>query len=204
MRVSAVDGRIVSRLSSRKTERENHKASPCRASTMDSDVRVFDVSMDTIPVDSSITIEAPKIEVIDLDSTSSCDVTATSCLDDENSIYSTKSTGRVSSPDEIETIKVMIRSRRESQSTTSNNVAPQPAFKVMFRDERVSRYSLVYTLERFVYNARAGIPALFNLYIKYFKCIGFKCKVLTNKRFFYISRKKNVQIKSYIYWYNKH
>lgn len=180
MRVSVVDGRIISCLSSRKTKRENHKASPRRASTMDSDVRVFNVSMDTIPVDPSITIEDPKIEVIDLDSTSSCDVTATSCLDDESSVYSTKSTGRVSSPDEIETIKVMIHSRRESQSTTSNNVAPQPAFKVMFRDERVSRYSL-FTLERFVYNARAGISALFNLYIKYFKRIGFKCKVLYYK-----------------------
>lgn len=124
---------------------------------MDSDVRVLDV----IPLDSTIMIEDSKIEVIDLDSTSSCDATATSCLDDESSIYSTKSTGRVSSPDEIEPIEMTNHSRKDSQSIPSNDVAPQPAFKVMFRDESVSRYSLVHTFQRFVYNARAGIPAWF-------------------------------------------
>ncbi|KAG5316237.1 ZCHC8 protein, partial [Acromyrmex insinuator] len=103
---------------------------------MDSDVRVFNVSMDTIPLDSSI-IEDSQTEVIELDTSYSTKVI--SCLDDEVQVYSTKSTSHASTPDDIETIETRVHSRRDSQFVRSNDKNSQPVFKVMFRDESVSR-----------------------------------------------------------------
>ncbi|KYN12559.1 Zinc finger CCHC domain-containing protein 8 like protein [Trachymyrmex cornetzi] len=103
---------------------------------MDSDVRVFNVSMDTIPLDSSI-IEDSETEVIELDTSYNSKVT--SCLDDEIQVYSTKSTCHASTPDNIEMIETRVHSRRNSQFVRSNDNNSQPVFKVMFRDESVSR-----------------------------------------------------------------
>ncbi|KAG5322171.1 ZCHC8 protein, partial [Acromyrmex heyeri] len=103
---------------------------------MDSDVRVFNVSMDTIPLDSSI-IEDSQTEVIELDT--SYNTKVISCLDDEVQVYSTKSTSHASTPDDIETIETRVHSRRDSQFVRSNGNNSQPVFKVMFRDESVSR-----------------------------------------------------------------
>ncbi|XP_012528725.2 zinc finger CCHC domain-containing protein 8 homolog [Monomorium pharaonis] len=110
---------------------------------MDSDVRVINVSTDTtISLDGSITIEDSETEVIELVDTS-CEATSyvdTSCeaasyVDDENPVYGRKDPGSVSSfPEDVETAEMT-----ESPSACTNNVAPQPIFKVMFRDESASR-----------------------------------------------------------------
>ncbi|KYN43465.1 Zinc finger CCHC domain-containing protein 8 like protein [Trachymyrmex septentrionalis] len=118
---------------------------------MDSDVRVFNASMDTIPLDSSI-IEDSETEVIELDT--SYNTKVSSCLDDEIQVYSTKSISHASTPDDIETIETRIHSRRDSQFVRSNDNNSQPVFKVMFRDESVSRQyrrqikDFLYTLVR--------------------------------------------------------
>lgn len=121
---------------------------------MDSDVRVIDVSRDTVPLDSSLGSLEP--EVIELDS--SCDMVANSCSDNGNPIYGMRGEGRVS-PDDIEMIKTVNHSenREDSQSARSSDVAPQPVFKVMFRDQSVSRYVPSCVFGAFVYNAHAGI-----------------------------------------------
>ncbi|KAL6265074.1 hypothetical protein P5V15_005165 [Pogonomyrmex californicus] len=106
---------------------------------MNSDVRVFDVNMDAGPLNSTITLEDSETEVIELDASCDADII---CLDNENQIYDTgkSSVDRISSPDEIEVTKVMAGSRRKrSRSPSSGGVASQPVFKVMFRDENVSR-----------------------------------------------------------------
>lgn len=104
------------------------------ASTMDSDVRVIDESMDATPLDT-------EPEVIELDS--SCETVATPCRGNENPICGTKSAGRVPSPDGVET--TIYSEQRSPQSARSSDVAaPRPVFKVMFRDESVSRYVLLY------------------------------------------------------------
>ncbi|XP_011634594.1 zinc finger CCHC domain-containing protein 8 homolog [Pogonomyrmex barbatus] len=106
---------------------------------MNSDVRVFDVNMDADPLNSTITLEDSETEVIELDASCDADII---CLDNENQIYDTgkSSVDRISSPDEIEVTKVMAGSRRKrSRSPSSGGVASQPVFKVMFRDENVSR-----------------------------------------------------------------
>jgi len=108
---------------------------------MDSDVRVFNVSMDTIPLDSSI-IEDSETEVIELDT--SYNTKVISCLDDEVQVYSTKSISYASTPDDIETIETRVNSRRDSQFVRSNDNNSQPVFKVMFRDESISRCVLSY------------------------------------------------------------
>jgi len=125
---------------------------------MDSDVRVFNVNMDTIILDSSspITIEDSEAKVIELEA--SCADTEVTCLDDENPIYSTKNIDRFSSSD-IEAIEMTIHSREDSQSSPSRDIVPQPAFKVMFRDESVSRYvRLVRFSALFTTRAREFVP----------------------------------------------
>lgn len=95
---------------------------------MDSDVRVINVSTDAKP---------EMIEQFELDSS---DTVAKFCHDDENPIYNTRSPSRIPSPNDIETTGTAIHSeQRDLQSTQSSDVAPQPIFKVMFRDESISR-----------------------------------------------------------------
>ncbi|XP_024872088.1 zinc finger CCHC domain-containing protein 8 homolog isoform X1 [Temnothorax curvispinosus] len=104
---------------------------------MDSDVRVIDVSMDmdTVPLDPSIEIiDNLEPEVIELDS--SCDTVATTYADSKSPVYD--SAERVPSPD-CERLETLIRHRRDTQSVRSNDVDALPVFKVMFRDESVSR-----------------------------------------------------------------
>ncbi|KYN07477.1 Zinc finger CCHC domain-containing protein 8 like protein [Cyphomyrmex costatus] len=104
---------------------------------MDSDVRVLNVSTDT-SLNTSM-IEDSETEVIELDADASCNTEVTSCFDDENQVYSVKSISHASTPNDIEIIETMVHLRRDSQFAQSSDINSQPAFKVMFRDENVSR-----------------------------------------------------------------
>lgn len=105
-----------------------------RVYTMDSDVRVLDVSTDTIS--SEPTETASEMEMIELDASYDAGA-STSCLIDENPTCRTRSAGQAFSPDSSD-IEI-IHPRSDSQFAQPMNVAPRPVFKVMFRDESVSR-----------------------------------------------------------------
>lgn len=106
---------------------------------MNSGIHVLNPNMDAIPLNSAITIEDTESEtdIIELDS--SCD-TDVACLDD-NLSYDPKSKENSSPIDDVDANndEVTTRLSRDSQSVSSNDGARRPIFKVMFRDESVSR-----------------------------------------------------------------
>lgn len=113
---------------------------------MDSGIHVLNPNMDTISLDSTIAIEDTESETDMIELDSSCD-TDVACLDG-NPIYDPKSNEN-SSPIDIDTSndEVTTHSSRDLESVSPNDDARQPIFKVMFRDENVSRYEkLFYTL----------------------------------------------------------
>lgn len=100
-------------------------------------VRVLNMSVDTIPLDSTVTIEDEEPEIIDLDS--SADNDEVSCFDN-SAIYSSEQSERLSTDDVDASNEMTIPSSRDMQSSRSNDETSQPAFKVMFRDEKIARY----------------------------------------------------------------
>ncbi|KAM0733128.1 Zinc finger CCHC domain-containing protein 8-like protein [Formica fusca] len=105
---------------------------------MNSGIRVLNPSMEAISLDSTITVEESESEtdIIELDS--SCD-TEVACLDG-NPIYDPKNNENSSDRDDVDAkTEVTTHSSRDLQSVSSNDGAPQPLFKVMFRDESISR-----------------------------------------------------------------
>lgn len=140
---------------------------------MNSGIRVLNRSMDTIPLDSMMTVEDTESEtdVIELDS--SCD-TEVVCLDG-NPIYDSKNNENSSDRDDVDAkIDVTTHSSRDLQSVSLNDGAPQPLFKVMFRDESVSRYEKVLYTLYFVYTtcAREFVSSGLSR-IRYMKAIVF-------------------------------
>ncbi|EFN74192.1 Zinc finger CCHC domain-containing protein 8 [Camponotus floridanus] len=106
---------------------------------MNSGIHVLNPNMETIPLDSTITIEDTESETDMIELDSSCD-TDIACLDG-NPIYDPKNNENSSPIDDIDATndEVTTHSSKDLQSVSSNDDVRQPIFKVMFRDESVSR-----------------------------------------------------------------
>lgn len=127
---------------------------------MNSGIRMLNPSMEAISLDSTITVEESESEtdIIELDS--SCD-TEVACLDG-NPIYDPKNNENSSDRDDVDAkTEVTTHSSRDLQSVSSNDGAPQPLFKVMFRDESISRCEKLLYILYFVYirRARESVPS---------------------------------------------
>jgi len=141
----SVTGRCVNQLYFGKRVRKYQRF--CRFSClfiMDSGIHVLNPNMDTIPLDSTITIEDTESETDMVELDSSCD-TDIACLDG-NPIYDPKNNENSSPIDDIDANndEVTTHSSRDLQSVSSNDDVRQPIFKVMFRDESVSRYEKLF------------------------------------------------------------
>lgn len=108
---------------------------------MNSSIHVLNPNMDTIPLDSAITIDDTESETDMIELDSSCD-TDVACLDG-NLLYDPKNSSPIDDVD-ANNDKVTTRLSRDLQSVSSNDGARQPIFKVMFRDESISRYEKLF------------------------------------------------------------
>ncbi|XP_067204922.1 zinc finger CCHC domain-containing protein 8 homolog [Linepithema humile] len=89
-------------------------------------------NMNTIPLDSTITVEDSEPEMIDLDSSPDNEIT---CLD--NSAICNSEKTEYLTTDDVDAINEM--TTHSSSDMQSNDETLRPAFKVMFRDEKTAR-----------------------------------------------------------------
>lgn len=116
-------------------------------------IRILEPSMDAIPLNSTINIEDTDSETDMIELDSSCDAEVL-CLDGNpinnprNNENSSDSSPDVDVDADANT-EVTTRSSRDKQPVSPNDDAARPVFKVMFRNESVSRYELPYILDFF-------------------------------------------------------
>jgi len=106
---------------------------------MNSTVHVLNMNVDTIPLDSTITVEDSEPEMIDLDSSPNSEIT---CLNN-SAIYNSEKTEHLTKDDVDAINKMTIHSSSDMLSVRSNDETLRPAFKVMFRDERIASYVII-------------------------------------------------------------
>jgi len=109
---------------------------------MKSTVHVLHMNVDTIPLDSTIIVEDSEPEMIDLNS--SPDNSEVICLDN-SAIYDSETTEHLTTNNVDAINRMTIHSSKDVQCAQSNDKTLRPAFKVMFRDEKIARYKIIYT-----------------------------------------------------------
>lgn len=122
------------------------------------------MNVDTIPLDSTILVQDPEPEMIDLDSSPDNEV---ACLDN-SAIYSSERTEHLTT-DNVDVINEM--TIHSSSDMQSNDETLRPVFKVMFRDEKIARYKIMLYCSLFTTCARGRF---FYINISYLsKIIGY-------------------------------